>query len=339
MLRVGIIGFGGMGHFHAPVYVEHPDAELVAVADIREQQLAGEAMQINIGTGTALDMSAVQTFLSGDEMLARTDLDIVDICLPTDLHAEYSIKALENGCHVLCEKPMSRSLDEADAMIAAAAKADRQLMIAQCLRFWPCYERLHTACRTGEFGKMLMLSMRRVSPVPGWDADSWFRNGARSGGALLDMHIHDTDFVHYLLGVPEAVFTTGATQVTGAIDNAVTQFVYPGGAVVSAETSWSYAAGFKMSFCAIFEHATLEMGHDDEELVLTRAGAEPEPVALLKEGGHEREIGYFIECVKAGRKPERCLPSSTRETMRIAFAEEESALAQGRVVPLRPRTQ
>jgi len=334
MLRVGVIGFGGMGHYHAPVYVEHPDTELVAVADIREQQLRGEAMQLNIGEGAALDMSGIDTFLSADDMLARAGLDIVDICLPTDLHAAYAVKALAAGAHVLCEKPMSRTLAQADAMIAAAKAADRRLMIAQCLRFWPCYERLQAAYETAEFGKLLMLSMRRVSGAPGWDADSWFRDGQRSGGALLDMHIHDTDFVHYLLGLPAAVCTTGASQLTGAIDNALTQYMYPAGIPVSAETSWSYGGVFAMSFCAIFEQATLEMGYVDSDLTLKRPGAEPERIELLSQAGHEREIHYFIECVQTGRAPERCLPASTRETMRIAFAEEESALAGGRVITL-----
>src|SRR5450759_3366708 len=134
-------------------------------------------------------------------------------------------------------------------------------MIAQCLRFWPCYEKVQEVYRSGELGRLLMLSMRRVSPCPGWGgADTWFKDGKRSGGCLLDMHIHDTDFANCLLGVPQAVMTTGATYATGAIDNAVTQYVYGNGLAVMAESSWAYGGGFVMSFCAIFEKATLEMG-------------------------------------------------------------------------------
>jgi len=334
-LKIGIIGFGGMGHFHAACYAKRPDSQLAAVADIRPEQLTGKALEINIGTGAACDMSSVHAYTSADEMLAAEKLDLVSICLPTDLHAAYAIKALEAGCHVLCEKPMSRHLKEADAEIKAVHRTGRRLMIAQCLRFWPCYEKLATVYRSGALGRLLLLSMRRVSPCPGWGgAETWFKDGRRSGGALLDMHIHDTDFTNHLLGVPKAVVTTGAPYATGAIDNAVTQYLYDGGVAVMAETSWSYGGGFVMSFCAIFEQGTLEMGYKDSDLWLLRPGEKPLKMELPAGDGYAREIDYFITCIQTGVEPERCLPFSTRETMRIAFAEEKSALAGGKAVKL-----
>jgi predicted dehydrogenase len=334
-LQVGIIGFGGMGHFHGGVYAKRQDAQLTAVADIRPEQLSGKSMEINIGTGAACDMSAVHTYTQADEMLAKEKLDLVSICLPTDLHAEYTVKALEAGCHVLCEKPMSRTLQEADAEIAAQKRSGTFLMIAQCLRFWPCYEKVAEVYNSGELGKLLMLSMRRVSGTPGWGgAQTWFRDGARSGGCLLDMHIHDTDFANSLLGVPKSVITTGNVFATGAIDNAVTQYVYDGQVAVMAETSWAYGGGFVMSFCAIFEKGTLEMGYKDNDLWLMCPGQKAQKVELPAGGGYEREIDYFIGCIRAGRPPARCLPFSTRESMRIALAEEKSALAGGKTVRL-----
>ena len=335
MLKIGIIGFGGMGHVHASQYVKTPDTCLTAVADIRPEQLKGQAMELNIGPGEACDMQDVATYLSGDEMLAAEALDLVSVCLPTDIHADYTVKALTAGCHVLCEKPMSRTLAQADDAIVARDRSGKQLMVAQCLRFWPCYERLVEAYGSGEFGKLLMLSMRRVSAPPGWGAArSWFMDGTRSGGALLDMHIHDTDFANHLLGVPTAVTTVGTPHCSGAIDNAVTHYHYDGGPVVMAETSWSYSGGFKMGFCALFENATLEMGYQDDNLTLLRPGQLPETLELPSEGGYEREIAYLIDCIRADRKPERCTAESTRETMRIALAEEASALAGGERVAL-----
>ena len=334
MLNVGVIGFGGMGHFHAASFMQHPDVRLAAVADILPERLSGESMSINIGDGAACDMSGVHAYTSADEMLASEGLDIVSICTPTDIHAEYAIRAFDAGCHVLCEKPMSRALSEADAQIEAQKRSGKLFMIAQCLRFWPCYEKLAEVYRAGVYGKLLMLSMRRVSPCPGWDADSWFADGQRSGGALLDMHIHDTDFTNWLLGVPRAVITVGATHTTGAIDNAVTQYVYDNGPTVMAETSWCYAHGFTMSFCAIFEDATLEMGYTDGDLTLIRGEGGSTKMELSDETGHDREIAYFLDCVRTGREPEKCTPFSTRETMRIALAEEQSALAGGGIVEL-----
>ncbi len=334
-LKVGVIGFGGMGHFHAAVYAKRADTELAAVADIRPEQLSGKSMELNIGTGAAVDMSAVHGYLTAEEMLAKEKLDIVSICLPTDLHVEYTVKALAAGCHVLCEKPMSRTLKEADAAVAAQKRSGKLLMIAQCLRFWPCYERVVDAQRSGEFGKLLHLSMRRVSGLPGWGGPmTWFRDGKRIGGCLLDMHIHDVDFANCLLGVPAAVVATGLVGETGAIDNSFTQYIYPDGPLVMAEASWSYGMGFKMSFSAIFEKATFEMGYTDGNLTLGQTGQKQVNVELPAGGGHEREIEYFVDCVKTGQQPERCTPFSTRETIRIALAEEKSALAGGKRIAL-----
>ena len=208
-------------------------------------------------------------------------------------------------------------------------------MVAQCLRFWPCYERVVEAHRSGEFGRLLMLSMRRISAAPGWGGTrSWFTDGRRSGGCLLDMHIHDTDFVNHLLGLPEAVVTTGRTHVSGAIDISFTQYLFPDGPAVMAESCWSYGGGFNMAFAAFFEQATLEMGYRDGDLRLLRPGREAETVASPPASAYEREIDYFVGCVQSGRPPERCLPSSTRETMRMALAEERSARAGGTRVKL-----
>ncbi|MBN1557516.1 MAG: Gfo/Idh/MocA family oxidoreductase [Lentisphaerae bacterium] len=336
MLTAGIIGFGGMGHVHARAYLQRPGVQLAAAADIREEQLGGASMELNLGATGACDMRGVRTFLSGEAMLAETELDLVSICLPTDLHADYTIKALEAGCHVLCEKPMARTLAEADAMIAAQQRSGRLLMIGQCLRFWPAYEKLAEACRGGTHGRLLLLSMRRISPCPGGKPGNWFLDGARSGGALLDMHIHDTDFVHDTLGLPRAVATVGYPSVSGAVDTAVTQYRYDAPVVVAAETTWDYGGRFGMSFCAVFEKATLEMPYGEDSLRLLRPGAESVRVDLPAGNGHAREIEYFVNCIANGMEPERCTPFSARETLRIALAEEASALAGGTPIPLEP---
>jgi len=335
MLRAGVIGFGGLGHVHAAAYAKRTDVQLVAVADIDPERLTGKSIKINLGENQAFDLQAVRTYRSANRMLAHEALDLVSICLPTDLHAKVAVRALQKGVHVLTEKPMSRTLRQADAAIAAQEQSGRLLMVAQCLRFWPCYERLLAAHRSGEFGRLLMLSMRRISGSPGWGgARSWFLDGRRSGGCLLDMHIHDTDFVNHLLGVPEAVVATGRSHVSGAIDNSFTQYVYPDGPVVMAEASWSYGGGFNMAFVASFERATLEMGYCDATLRVLRSGQAPETLELPATSAYDAEIDYFVGCIQCGKPPERCLPASTRETMRIALCEERSALAGGKRIKL-----
>ncbi len=333
-MQVGIIGFGGMGHVHAARLAGLAEVKLSAVADVRPEQLSAKSLQLNLGASGSCELAGVDTYGSGDELLAEAKLDVVHICLPTDLHAEYAIKAMEAGCHVLCEKPMARSLPETDAMLAAVRRTGRRLMIGQCLRFWPCYQRIKAAYESGEFGPLRMLAMRRVSGFPGWSARSWFADGRRSGGALLDLHVHDTDFVNWLLGCPTAVSTRGVDGGSGAIDCAATHYHYPAGPVVMAETSWNYGGGFNMAICATFEQATLEMGYRSGDTLLLRPGQPAETLALPNTDAYAAEIAYFLDAVRQNREPEVCRPESTRDSLRIALAEEQSALAGGAPVSL-----
>ncbi|MBE0696782.1 MAG: Gfo/Idh/MocA family oxidoreductase, partial [Anaerolineaceae bacterium] len=142
MIRVGIIGMGGMGWFHASRFFQLPGVQLVAIADIRPDRLeAKNAPQINIENRVSPpDLSAVQHYPDADRLIAGAEVDLIDICLPSYLHAPYAIRALKAGRHVLCEKPMALNVADADAMIAAAHESGRKLMIAQCIRFWPEYQ-------------------------------------------------------------------------------------------------------------------------------------------------------------------------------------------------------
>ena len=149
------------------------------------------------------------------------------------------------------------------------------------------------------------------------------------------MHIHDTDFANWLLGVPSAVATSCAPFRTGAIDNAVTHYLYENGPVVTGETSWGYGAGFHSALCAIFENATIETGYRSGDVTLARPGAAVEKLELPAKDPYREEIAYFLACIREGREPENCTPFSTRETMRIALAEERSALAGGKRVTLK----
>lgn len=134
-----------------------------------------------------------------DELIADKDVDLVSVCLPTHLHAEFAIKALKKGKHVFCEKPMAGSLEECDSMIEVAEKAGRKLMIGQCLRFWPEYELLKDYVENGKLGKLTGLFCFRGGGTPIWSAGNWLLQKDKSGGVLLDQHIHDIDTVNFLM--------------------------------------------------------------------------------------------------------------------------------------------
>ncbi|OQA81230.1 MAG: Glucose--fructose oxidoreductase precursor [Lentisphaerae bacterium ADurb.Bin242] len=329
-IKVALIGFGGMGHFHASCYKNQKNAELVALCDIDKSQFEKLEAEINVGSSGKADLSKVGKYLSYEELIQKADFDMLDICLPCHLHAEYAIRALKDGYHVLCEKPMARTPALADRMIRAARENNRLLMIAQCLRFGPAFNFLKDAYNTKKYGSLLRLDMRRNGSLP---TQKWYRDPARSGGALLDLHLHDTDFINYMLGVPDAVITFGVVRDTGGIDDLITNYIYKNGPRVSSEGSWCRTSWY-CSIVAVFRKATVELLGNTVKVA--RPDQPVEEIKLEKDTDYYyNEIAYFADCIRKNKLPEQCLPESTRDSIRIAAAEERSARAGGRKVFLK----
>ncbi len=254
---------------------------------------------------------------------------MLDICLPGHLHEEYAVRAMRDGYHVLCEKPMARTLAQADRMIRVARETDRKLMVAQCLRFAPNLNQLKNFIDTGKYGKLLRLDMRRNGDLP---KNSWYRDPKKSGGALLDLHLHDTDYINYVFGIPQSVRTYGIVRDTGGIDDLMTAYQYKKtGPVINSEGSWCKGVWFN-SIIAVFQKATVEAKGFTELKIYQVDQAKPEELKFEKNGNpYFNEIAYFAECVLKNREPEQCMPQSTRDSIRIAAAEERSARARRQI--------
>lgn len=330
MTRIGIVGMGGMGWFHASRYYQIAGAELAAIADVRPDRLeAKNAVQINIENRAGPpDLSAVQRFAEGRQLIAEADVDIIDICLPSYLHAEYAIAALEAGYHVLCEKPMALNLPDADAMIAAARQAGRKLMIAQCIRFWPEFQFLKQTAQTGTLGRLLDLHMFRLGGRPaGWGFQNWFLDPAKSGGSLYDLHIHDVDFVNSMLGAPDEILATGRKASPESVCEVVQAiYRYKNGPQVSIYGGWSEVQiPFRAGYEAWFEKGFLRLEPDGTLTVYDgpdRLNAQP---ADYPHGdAYYNEIQYFIQCVQNDQEPDECPPESARDS--LALLEKERAM-------------
>jgi len=326
-LRAALIGFGGMGHFHASCYAGQKEVELVAICDIDPKTFEKEKEKINLGESGKISLDDIVTCRSYQELKRKVQFDLLDICLPCHLHAEYAVRAMQDGYHVLCEKPMARTLAQADRMLRVARETGRKLMIAQCLRFAPNLNKLKEIIKTEKYGKLLRLDTRRNGALP---AKKWYHDPAKSGGALLDLHLHDTDFVNYLFGLPQAVQTYGIVRDTGGIDDLMTAYQYKNGPVVNSESSWCRGSWFS-SMTAVFRHATVEtVGF--KQLKIYPTGKEVEELNFeRKNNPYFNEIEYFAHCVVTDREPEQCLPQSTRNSIRIAAAEERSARSKRKV--------
>ncbi len=327
MIRVGIVGLGFMGRMHYRCWKAIPGATVAAICEANPKVLAaaGEPSKGNVG-GAAdhIDLSEVKTFTDFDELIASGTVDALSITLPTFLHADMTVKALEAGIHVLCEKPMALTVEECDRMTAAAERSGKVLQIGHCIRFWPEYVVTRRLIEGGEYGKPIGASLRRFTAMPAWSPDSWFADEKRSGGQPLDLHIHDTDYVHQVFGMPATV----SSVADGPQTYISTQYHYPDGPSVTAESTWRMAPdfGFEMSFVVVLERATILYSSSASPAfrILTADGT-PAAFELPPGDGYSQEVEHFARAV-AGEPVEPIItPRDARETIRLVLAEKQSA--------------
>jgi predicted dehydrogenase len=334
MIRIGIIGLGFMGKTHYGIYDKLSNAQVVAIADADPKRAAGDLSGGwgNVKTGETSDqlpMDRIRGYTDWRELVANPDVDVIDVCLPTPTHVDIVPTCLSSGKHVLCEKPMARTSAEARTIADAAAKAKGLFMPAMCMRFWPEWEWLKRAVVENHYGRVLAANFRRVGSYPA----GWFMNGQMSGGALLDLHIHDTDFVYHLFGRPRGVFSRGYTGQSGEVDHVVTQYLYDGPhkgtPMVTAEGAWTMSPGygFTMKYTVVFERATADYDLARAETLMVSANGKSEPIPHPKTDGWTGEIAYFLECVKTGQRPERVTADDAVAGLQIAEAERRSVFS------------
>jgi UDP-N-acetylglucosamine 3-dehydrogenase len=332
MIQVGVLGAGFIGATHAAAFARLDGVRLAAVAD--HNRAAADALSARYSARAAY---SVEALLDDPEIIA------VSICLPTFLHAATVIAAAERGKHILCEKPLALSLKDADRMCAAVERAGVKFMVAQVIRFWPEYIRIREALESGQLGQPRMATGARLTSPPTWG--EWFRDPAKSGAALFDLHIHDLDFVYSLFGKPRTVYAAGVRGATGGWDHVLTNLDY-GDKKAVLEASYLLPASFpfQMSFrltgdtgCVDFKFGGVaqvdQRAAAQTGLVLYRQGAEPESLVPPAEDGYQAEIRYFANCLLEDRDPAQVTLAEAREVLNIVLAARQS-LETGAVVAL-----
>jgi len=334
MLRVGIIGLGFIGQVHFHAYEALKDeVKIAAVCDIerdRLEQAGGITGNIG-GTQQALDLDAVALYTDAAKMLAEQKLDIVSICLPTYLHARYAIMALQAGVNVFCEKPMALDPAECDAIIAAAEVSGRELQVGHVIRFWPEFVWARQAMLDGTYGRLLAAHFQRLSQTPTWSWQGWLLDGARSGGAALDLHIHDADFIQYLLGMPRAVYSSGYIGPSKDFDHLITHYLYEGDMVATGTGGWlmTDSFGFRQAFDLVFERASIVYDATrTPALQVFPLHGQPFAPEISTESAYNIEIAYFVHKVAGQELPEIITPFESRESVRLVLAEKKSALTR-----------
>ncbi len=332
MTRLALVGLGFMGQTHFRLHQASPDVEFVTVCDKLPARVAPQTVSLagNIGGDpTPLDMSALQRFTSLDDLLVSAEVDCVDICTPTYLHAEQAIRCLEAGKHVICEKPMALNVEEGQRMIDAARAAGKFLFIGQCIRFWPAYEVLARLVADGSLGRIISAKFTRLSATPGWSENGWLLDSCLSGGALLDLHIHDVDFIASLWGLPPAVSTTASNRFSTGdpVDHVFTEYLYDDFACV-AEGGWAMPGGFpfQMAFQVLGEKGVLDFStQQDPALVFYPFDGDKYAPEVEPGVGYAREMEYFFSCIASNQSPTRVTPEDALRSVRLCLAERESA--------------
>jgi predicted dehydrogenase len=335
--RIGILGLGFMGNCHFHAYGQCKNARIAALCDIDATKLqADSATAGNVATGAAQkDLSGVKTYTDAEQMLADPDVDVVDVTLPTYLHAEYAIRAFAAGKHVICEKPMAISSADAARMVEAARRARRRLFVAQCIRFWPAYAVARDLIRSHKHGKVRSAVFTRLSATPTWSWQQWLHDPRKSGAAALDLHIHDADYILYTFGKPKSLFARGCGSARHGFAHMVTSYDYGGTSLIVAEGAWEYAPTFKfsMTFRVAMDKATLEL---DAGGTLSLHGLDGTTAALAVPAGdgYVHELRHFVDCIAERRNTTIVRPQSALQSVRLVEAEIQSA-ATGKPVKVK----
>lgn len=341
MMNYAIIGFGGLGKAHfrntKELYEKVGDIKLTAICDVDETTFSSQR-NINISSDeTELDLTEYNLYTDVEELFAKEKLDFVITALPTYIHEKIAVMAMERGINVFSEKPMAITLEQAQNMLDKSKEYNVKLMIGHCVRYFPHYYILKNIIDSKKYGEVKFADFTRISAIPKWSWQNWFQDEAKSGGVLLDMHVHDVDFINYVFGRPASVYAKSSSKYMDH-DTVITEYGYEG-KLISATCSWGMSDKypFTAEYLVNFEKATVELKNgvmtlytDDE---VEEIDISCEKTGLPSENGYVNELVDFISCIRNNTESETNPAKSSKASLEIAFAEKKSA-ALGKTVEL-----
>lgn len=327
MLNIGVAGLGVMGLTHLAVYKRTPGARVVAVCDrhLGEPDARIGASGNIPGLGAAeVDLSALRQYTQLEALLADQDVQAVDLCLPTPLHHTAGLAAIAAGKHVLIEKPLARNSAQARELAQAARQAGVVLMPGHCMRFWPGWSWLKAVVDETRYGALRSARFARYGARPD---GAFYADADACGGAHLDLHLHDSDFVLHLFGPPRWVHSFGQPAPDGANNQTLTRYQYDDDRLIVAEGGWMRAAErpFELRYLVEFERATADyrFGRTPTLLVYHHGGG-TETVALPLGLGYAPELAEFVRCATLGQVSPVVSASDGVEALRLVEAELQS---------------
>lgn len=326
MLKVGLIGCGFMGGMHSACYKEIEGVKVVCVADIRREK-AEEVAKIH----------NAKIFDNGEALINNAEVDVIDICLPTFLHTVHATMAMEKGRAVFLEKPACLTKEEGERLLEVQKKTGAKVQVGQVIRMWDEYAWLKETYDKREYGEIISAVFKRLSQTPTWGWKNWLHIAEYSGSVAHDMHIHDVDFMRYLMGEPKSFTSSASRNKLGIIEQIFTTFEYPE-SVVTVEACWDYPEDFPFDagYRVKFEKATVV--YDSNGVTVYHNGGgiyKPEIKPSFETnndiggnisslGGYYNELKYFVESLNAGKKLEIAPLSEAVKSVNLVLDEVES---------------
>lgn len=331
MLNFGLLGAGMIGQIHAAAVAQIDGARLVAVADANSQAAAELAKA-----------HGARVYETVEALVEDRDVEAVDVCLPTFLHERCVTLAAAVGKHILCEKPLALSKDQADRMAEAVRSAGVHFMVAQVLRFWPEYTMIKRLLDDQALGQPLVAYAARLEEPR---HVNWLNDPALGGGAALDLHVHDLDFLYSVFGLPQTVYAIGRQSVTGSWDHLITSLDF-GEVIGVAEASYMMpekypvsnefrlvCTGGSVTYRSGFVRGDESRDRAASQLTLYRPHQSPEELGKPGKDAYLAEIEYFVDSLNQGRAPDIATMSEALDVLDVAMAVQKS-LVSGEVVHL-----
>ena len=313
-VRVGVVGLG-IGRWHRESYLAIPEVKVTALCDTDEDKLKSAATRYGVS----------KIFTDYKTLCQSNIIDAISVCVPNYMHAPIAICALENGKHVLCEKPLSSSLEEGEKILAAAKKfPDLTAMMAMKFRYSKDSAYIRNMVENGELGEVyygFSTYLRQLGGIP--KMGTWFTKKKLSGGGpIIDNGVHFLDLIWWLMGCPKPVETFGVTyakfgphgkgasgwtgtpspEVFDVEDLALATIKFENGASVMLDNAWACFVEKEvigMRLCGTKGGATLwpfRICYEENSQIVSK-------IPDLTEFNQENQFKHFIDCILKGKRP------------------------------------
>jgi UDP-N-acetylglucosamine 3-dehydrogenase len=322
VIRTAVIGCGGMGSIHADRYRSMPEAELVAVCDIDEK--AAEVLGNLVG---------VRYYISAVEMLEQVKPEVVSIAVPTFMHVPLVRLAADHGVHVICEKPLALTSQEAEEAIRYCEERGVRLFVGHVVRFFRSYRQLAEGIKQLGSAQGGIYHAKRAGSHPG-NVKAWFRDPQLSGGVIMDLMIHDIDYIRGAFG--EALEVYAFQHQSETINYASATFRFKKGTLAQLEAFWGYPGSFHSSFEYADAEGIISGGANDGESLHIRrsvasssaSGAVETPSSVLLKDPYFEELEHFLACLRSGEEPIVTAQDALEAVRWAAAAQKSGATGQ-----------